>query len=425
VLVLALGIGANTAIFSTVNAVLLRRFPYPHADELVIPVAVDTRLGTIGLAITYHDYLQWKSNRQVFSEVAVSEGLRTDLAADNGAPERVDATAVSEGFFSVLGAHPLTGRFFVKDDHLENAERRIIISEALWKGRFGSDPAIVGRRIKVRGTDRVVIGVASRQSDYPLGTQIWFPFISSDAEKDPVDNWEYEAIARLAPGVSLETSRAFVESVGQRNAKEFPAKRTEQRDLPSSLFMKLSWDGKRSERCLSCSPRSAFVLLIAAANLANLLLNRAAARAREFSIRSALGASSARLVQQVLIEAGVLCVLGAIAAIFIAYAIIKAVIAYGPSSIPRLEETSIDARVLLFTLAIAALTAGLFALAPAWRITRQDIREAVEQSGNAVSSGKGNQRYREAMAVAQVALSTHAADRRWPAGQELRTIAAR
>ncbi len=404
VLVLALGIGANSAIFSTMNAVLLRGFPYPHADELVIPVAVDTRLGTIGLAITYHDYLQWKSNRQVFSEVAVSEGLRTDLAADNGAPERVDATAVSEDFFSVLGAHPLTGRFFVKDDHLENAERRIIISEALWKRRFGSDPAIVGRRIKVRGTDRVVIGVASRQSDYPLGTQIWFPFISSDAEKDPVDNWEYEAIARLAPGVSLETGRAFVESVGQRNAKEFPAKR--RNSATSVVTLHEAVVGRETKRALLVLLAAiGFVLLIATANLANLLLNRAAARAREFSIRSALGASSARLVQQVLIEAGVLGVLGAIAAIFIAYAIIKAVIAYGPSSIPRLEETSIDARVLLFTLAIAALTAGLFALAPAWRITRQDIREALQQSGNAVSSGKASQRYREALVVAQVALS--------------------
>jgi ABC-type antimicrobial peptide transport system permease subunit len=129
-----------------------------------------------------------------------------------------------------------------------------------------------------------------------------------------------------------------------------------------------------------------FVLLIATANLANLLLNRAAARAREFSIRAALGASSSRLVQQVLIEAGVLCVLGAVAGIFVAYAIIKAVIAYGPSSIPRLAETSIDLRVLLFTLAIAAITAGLFALAPAWRITRQDVREALQQSGSTVSA---------------------------------------
>ncbi len=404
VLVLALGIGANTAIFSTVNAVLLRGFPYPHANELVIPVAVDTRLGTIGLAITYRDYLQWKSNRQVFSEVAVSEGLRTDLAADNGAPERVDATAVSEDFFSVLGAHPLTGRFFVKDDHLENAERRIIISEALWRRRFGSDPTIVGRRIKVRGTDRVVIGVASRQSDYPLGTQIWFPFISSDGEKDPVDNWEYEAIARLAPGASLETARAFIESVGQRNAKEFPAKRRNTATSVVSLHEAVV--GRETKRALLVLLAAiGFVLLIATANLANLLLNRAAARAREFSIRSALGASSARLVQQVLIEAGVLCVLGAIAAIFIAYAIIKAVISHGPSSIPRLHETSIDARVLLFTLAIAALTAGLFALAPAWRMTRQDIRNALQQGGNAVSSGRGSQRYREALVVAQLALS--------------------
>ncbi|HWJ40199.1 MAG TPA: ABC transporter permease [Candidatus Limnocylindrales bacterium] len=278
------------------------------------------------------------------------------------------------------------------------------MSEALWKRRFGSDPAIVGRRIKVRGTDRVVIGVASRQSDYPLGTQIWFPFISSDAEKDPVDNWEYEAIARLAPGVSLETGRAFVESVGQRNAKEFPAKR--RNSATSVVTLHEAVVGRETKRALLVLLAAiGFVLLSATANLANLLLNRAAARAREFSIRSALGASSARLVQQVLIEAGVLGVLGAIAAIFIAYAIIKAVIAYGPSSIPRLEETSIDARVLLFTLAIAALTAGLFALAPAWRIARQDIREALQQSGNAVSSGKASQRYREALVVAQVALS--------------------
>ena len=138
---------------------------------------------------------------------------------------------MSEDLFSVLGAHPLTGRFFVKDDHLENAERRIIISEALWKRRFGSDPAIVGRRIKVRGTDRVVIGVASRQSDYPLGTQIWFPFISSDAEKDPVDNWEYEAIARLAPGVSLETARAFVERRRTSQCKGIPGEAEEHSDF--------------------------------------------------------------------------------------------------------------------------------------------------------------------------------------------------
>ena len=357
VLTLALGIGANTAIFSTVNAVLLRGFPYPHAGDLVTPVSVDTRLGTIGLAITYHDYLQWKSNRQVFSEVAVSEALRTDLAADNGAPERVNAAAVSEDFFSVLGAKPHLGRYFLKDDHLENAERRSIISEGLWKRRFGSDPGIVGRRIKVRGTDRVVIGVASRHSDYPLGTQIWFPFVSSNLEKDPVDNWEYEAIARLAPGVRLESAKAFVESVGQRTAEEFPAKR--RNSATSVVTLHEAVVGRETKRALLVLLAAiGFVLLIATANLANLLLNRAAARAREFSIRSALGAKSARLVQQVLVEAGVLCAMGAVAAMFVAYGIIKAVIAYGPSSIPRLEETSIDARVLLFTLAIAGLTAG-------------------------------------------------------------------
>jgi putative ABC transport system permease protein len=403
-LVLALGIGANTAIFSTVNAVLLRGFPYPHADELVTPVSVDTRLGTIGLAVPWHDYLQWKSNRQVFSQVALSEAMRTDLAADNAPPERVNSTAVSEDFFSTLGAKPLLGRFFTAEDHAPNAEPRIIISEALWKRRFGSDPSIVGKRIKVRGTDRLVIGVASRESDYPLGTHLWLPFVSSEGAKESVDNFEYEAIARLAPGATLETAKAFVESVGKRNAAEFAAKR--QNSATSVVTLHEAVVGRETKRALLILLAAiGFVLLIATANLANLLLNRAAAREREFSIRAALGASSRRLVQQVLVEAGVLCVIGAAAAILVAYGIIKAVIAYGPSSIPRLEETSIDIRVLLFTLAIAALTACLFALAPAWRITRQDVRESLQQGGNAVSAGKTNQRYREALVVAQIALS--------------------
>src|SRR5262245_13324862 len=209
-LVLAIGIGANTAIFSAVNAVLLRGFPYPHSDELVNPVSFDRRLGTTGAAITYPDYLQWKANRQVFSEVAVSQALTADLASDDTPPERVNSAAVSEDFFTVLGAKPIVGRFFRAEDHVQGAERAIVISEELWKGRFGSDPAIVGRRIKVRGTDRLVIGVASRGSDYPLGTQMWFPFISSLAAQSPVDDWEYEAIARLAPGVKFATAKAFV-----------------------------------------------------------------------------------------------------------------------------------------------------------------------------------------------------------------------
>ena len=403
-LVLALGIGANTAIFSTVNAVLLRGFPYPHADELVNPVSINPRLGTIGTAITHHDYLQWKANREVFSGVALSQSLSADLAAGDAPPERVISAAVSEDFFTILGASPIVGRFFRAEDHLQGAERTIVISEALWKRRFGSDPSIVGRPIKVRGTDRVVIGIASRRSDYPLGTQMWLPFVTSGLANDPVDDWEYQAIARLAPGVKLTTAKAFVESVGQRNAKDFPAKRAHSATSVVSLHDFVVGAGTR-RALLVLLAAIGLVLLIATANLANLLLNRAAARAREFSIRSALGASSARLIQQVLVEAGVLCVLGALAATFVALGILKAVIVYGPSSIPRLAETSLDLRVLLFMLGTTALTAAVFALAPAWHITRQDVREVLQQSGNTVSAGKASQRYREALVVTQIALS--------------------
>src|SRR5262245_29925290 len=358
-LVLALGIGANTAIFSTVNAVLLRGFPFPHADELVNPVSINPRLGTIGPAIPYHDYLQWKAKREVFSGVAVSEALSSDLAAGDTPAERVSAAAVSEDFFTVLGASPIVGRFFRAEDHARGAERTIVISEALWKRRFGSDPSIVGRPIKVRGTDRLVIGIASSRSNYPLGTQIWLPFVSSALAQDGVDNWEYEAIARLAPRVELATAKAFVESVGQQNAREFAAKRgnsaTSLVTLPEFVV------GRGTRRALIVLLAAiGFVLLIATANLANLLLNRAAARAREFSIRTALGATPARLVQQVLIETCVLCALGAFAAIFVAYAILKGVVAYGPSSIPRLAEASIDLRVLFFMLGTTVLTAAVF-----------------------------------------------------------------
>src|SRR5262249_49752535 len=179
----------------------------------------------VGPAIPHHDYLQWKANRKVFSGVALSQQLMSDLAAGDTPPERVNSAAVSEDFFTVLGASPIVGRFFRAEDHLQGAPRAIVISEALWKRRFGSDPSIVGRPIRGRGPDRVVMGVASSRSDYPLGTQIWLPFLSSALAQDPVDNWEYEAIARLAPGVKLATAKAFVESVGQSNAREFPAKR--------------------------------------------------------------------------------------------------------------------------------------------------------------------------------------------------------
>jgi putative ABC transport system permease protein len=233
---------------------------------------------------------------------------------------------------------------------------------------------------------------------------MWFPFVSSALAQDAVDNWAYQAIARLAPGVKFATPRAFVESVGRRTAEEYPAKRGSSATSLVSHHEFVVGSGTR-RALLVLLAAIGCVLLIATANLANLLLNRAAARAREFSIRAALGATTFQLVQQVLIEAAVLCVLGTLAALFVAFAILKAVIAYGPSSIPRLEDTSIDLPVLLFTIATAALTAVAFAIVPAWRIARQDVREALQQSGNSVSAGKSSQRYREVLVVSQIALS--------------------
>jgi putative ABC transport system permease protein len=402
--ILAIGIGANTAIFSVVNSVLLRSLPYAGADELVAPVAVFTRLGDTGTSVPYADFQEWKKRKDIFAAAAVVEEVSTDLAAESGLPERVNAAAVSEHFFAVLEAVPVIGRTFESRDHLQGAERTIVISEGLWKRRFGGDPSLIGRTIRVRGADRRVIGIVNRRGQYPLTAQIWMPIVSSDAATEPVDNFEWEGIARLAPGVSLSSAKAFVASIGERMAHDHPAKR---KDTAMALVTLneavVGPQLRRTLYILLCTV--GLVLLIASANLANLLLNRSISRAKEFSIRSALGATSARLVKQIVVEACVLCGFGAIVGLAVAQALVSALISFGPQSIPRLTETSLDPRTLSFTLFVTTLTAMLFSIAPALRIARNDLRDALQESGQSVSASRSSQRYREVLVIGQIALS--------------------
>lgn len=402
--ILALGVGANTAIFSIVNAVLLRGLPYLHSEQLVAPVAVFSKTATTGRAIPYKDYLIWKQQKSVFRQVAVVQEAYGDLAYGAASPERVMATRVSEDFFSVLETGTLLGRTFNASDHVNGAERTVVISEHLWRDRFGSDPGVLGRKLHYRGLDWVVIGVVGRDSDFPMTTEIWLPAISSNAAAEPIDNFAWIGIARLAPGVTLDQAKSFIAAVGKRMAAEYPAHRSDTGTSVTTLNEAIV--GMQVRRALFVVLGAVgIVLLIACANLANLILSRAVVRRREFSIRSALGATSSRLVRQVLVEAGFLSMVGAGVGLLLSVALIKTLIRFAPHDIPRLSQASIDLRVLAFAIATGVATAVLFAIAPAFTMARQDPRDALQQGAQSLSSGTGDRRLRQIMVAAEVALS--------------------
>ena len=387
VAVLALGLAANTAMFSIVNAVILRPLPYHEPGSLVAPVSVLQQTGTVSTAIPYVDYLQWKQQRSVFEGVAVAQSVFADLASRNAAPERISAAVVSEDFFSVLKAAPVVGRDFTASDFLEGSERTIVISDALWRRRFGASLAIVGQKLRVRGVDRVVVGVMPKAADLPQGTDLWIPTFSRTSATEPPDNFAWRAVARLAPGVSMGRARSFVEAVGRQMAQKFPANRSGSQ--MSLVPLNESIVGAQVRRALIVLLTAVgLVQLIVAANLANLMLNRATARAREFSIRSALGATPGRLVRQLLVEAAMLSCIAMCLGSLLAVLLTKAVVKFGPQSIPRLAEADMDLRVLLFGIAVATVTTLLFALAPAIKTARSDLRQVLQEGSRATSSSK-------------------------------------
>jgi putative ABC transport system permease protein len=402
--VLALWLAANTAMFSIVNAVILRPFPYHDAGSLVSPISVQPQTGTITTAIPYVDYQHWKQQRSIFEGVAVAQTAFADLASGNAAPERMTAASVSEDFFSVLKAVPVAGRDFTASDHLEGSERTIVISDALWHRRFAASPAVIGQKLRVRGVDRVVVGIMPKSADFPQGTELWIPAFSSAAATEPPDNFAWSAVARLAPGVSMESARSFVEAVGRQMVQQFPANRAGTQ--MSLVPLNESIVGTKVRRALiTLLIAVGLVQLIVAANLANLMLNRASARAREFSIRSALGATPGRLVRQLLVEATMLsCLavgLGSVLAIFLT----KAVVEFGPQSIPRLREAAVDVRVLLFGVAVATATTLLFAMVPAFKTARPDLRQVLQEGSRATSSSPRARRYRDLLVIGEVGLS--------------------
>ena len=401
IVALGLGVGANTAIFSLVNGVLLRPLPYPDADRIIYFEGRNPSQGITDSNISYPDYSDWAKQSDLFAATAVYWTGNANLGANAAEPERVPRAGVTSGFFSVLRVQPFLGRTFTPEDDQPNAPNLAIISHGLWKRRFGSDPNVIGREVFISARPATIVGVMPPGFDYPGQTQVWSTASIVPAEERR-DNRSYSAIARLQAETTLEEAQARISGINGQLAKEYP-------DTNSG------WDTKlfvlqdllvREVRpsLLALLGAVGFVLLIACANVANLLLARSAGRQKEVAIRSAMGASRARIVRQMLTESIVLSLIGGTAGLLLSVWLTDVLIAMLPDGAPRVDQINIDYRVLAFAIGISALTGIIFGVAPALTASKLDVSSSLKEGGRA---GEGHRRTsaRSILLIGEVALS--------------------
>jgi putative ABC transport system permease protein len=401
---LALGIGANTAIFSVVRAVILRTLPYPAPDELVVTSEFHERSGEMGIA--WPNFLDWREKVRSMGTPAGYRLTRWNVSGTRE-PELLQGAQISPAFLSLLGVRPVLGRDFQAADDRPGAEATVILSHETWKKRFGSDPSILGRPIQLDAMPYVVVGVLPAGfSFFPEPVDLYTPIGLNGAIPGWLERGNHSrmrALARLAPGASLETARAELGAIMRDLEKAYPKTNTGQQTRTVPLTEALYGEFRATLWILLAAV--GLVLLIACANVAHLLLARAAARQREFAIRRALGAGRGRLVRQLLTESVVLSLLGGVFGVLLAAWIMGPLVALAPSEIPRLGDTRIDPFVLLFTLTACMLTGMLFGLAPAAQASRQDPQSALRETGTGATSGRSRQTLRRALFISEVALA--------------------
>ena len=401
-LTLALGIGANTAIFSVVHGVLLRRLPYPNDDRLM---TVWTRMSNGDHeTASMPDYLDWKAQSSSFAAMSAYANSNDNLAAPGADPERVPSARVIADFFQTLGVTPVAGRWFVPDEFVFGSHRVVVLSHALWLRRFGANPAIVGQTITLNARPFTVVGVAPESMRLPARAQLWSPF-AVDPSAPPLSRRGdfLSVIARLKPGVAAARAQADLDGIGRRLAQAYPATNARVGIQIISLHEQLV--GQIRPALLVFSGAVALVLLIACANVANLLLARATAREREMAVRAALGAGRERLVRQVLTESLVLSFVGGVLGLLLAWWGVQGLKAAAPPTLPRLDEVGLDPVALAFTAAAVVVTGFLFGIAPALRGSAFALHATLSAGGRAGVGGGRGERLRAMLVVAQVALA--------------------
>lgn len=404
ILALALGIGPNTAIFTMVNAVLLKPLPVPEPDRVVMIWGTLLKSGFDQLPVSAADYLDWKQQARSFNQMSAAfampeYGLNVSGAGD---PERVPAALASKEFLPALGITPIAGRNFLPDEDRPGGRPAVLIGNALWQRRFHSDPAAIGRTLTVDGIPRTIVGVVPHELAEMVAADLWLP-TAIDPNTLERQNHNYGVVARLKPGVTLAQARAEMTGIAQRLERAYPASNT---GFGITMFpMAEMFTGRIRPVLLILLGAVGLLLLIACANLANLLLARAASREREIAIRGALGAGRRRIVRQLLTESLVLALAGGGLGLVLATWGVRLMRGIVPDMFPMLQHMGVDLRVLAFTLGISVLTGLLFGLVPAWRSSRMDLNTTLKEAAGRSESAGGSNRIHSFLLASEVALA--------------------
>ena len=405
-LTVALGIGANTAMFSVVNGILLRPLPYTDADELVLLYQSSPKSGELLGRISYQDLEDWREQTRTIATMAGFAPVPTILSG-YGDPVEVELSYVTEDFFDVLGVRIALGRALVPDDH-RLRQRNAVISEGLWKTTLGGDPAVIGQSILLRGEPFTVVGVAPASLRHPtLSTSVWVPHSLVEpnmfANGMPARKDRYlQTVARLAPETDASQAQRELTGLASTLAATYPES-NEDWNAATVIPLHASIVGDVDQALMVVLGVVGFILLIVCANLANLLLARGSARRREIAVRSALGAGKRRIVRQLLTESIVLACLGGVLGVALSYWGLQTILALSADTLPRIDDVRLDARVIIFGLVLAATTGVLFGLAPALRMAHNSPQHDLRGGRGAV--GADGHRLRSLLVVAEVSLA--------------------